>query len=80
MVHRNQVIACVVKQYGTGLYRSCVSFNHHNVVCLSTHLDEESATTIINHFLEAQRAGQIKEPDDVALFMKTMSGELARAA
>lgn len=80
MVHRNQVIACVVKQYGTGLYRSCVSLGKENVICLSTHKDEESAAATVNRFLEAHRAGRIKEPDDVLLFVKSMTGELAYAA
>lgn len=84
MVHRNQVIACVVKQYGTGLYRSCVSLGKSNVICLSTHNDEESAAETVNRFLEAHREGRIKEPDDVSLFVKSMTGsitdELAWAA
>jgi hypothetical protein len=80
MVHRNQIIACVVKQYGTGLYQSCVSLGKGNVICLSTHKDEESAEETVNRFLEAQREGRIKEPDDVSLFVKSMTGELAWAA
>jgi len=73
MVPRNQVIACVVRQYGTGLYRTCVSLDRNNTICLSTHQDEASATEIINRFLETFQQGQIKVNDDVLSFMDSLS-------
>ena len=85
MFTRNQIIACVVRQYGTGLYRSCVSLNKGSTICLSTHDDEQSANETINQFWqfwkfwEAQK-GEIKHAEDVSLFMKSISGEIALAA
>ena len=73
MVPRNQVIACVVRQYGTGLYRTCVSLDRNNTICLCTHQDEASATEIINRFLETFQQGQIKVNDDVLSFMDSLS-------
>lgn len=90
MFTRNQIIACVVKQYGTGLYRSCVSLSKDDVICLSTHDNEQSANETINQFWqfwkfwEAQK-GEIKKPEDVSLFIKSLrcdpgSSEIALAA
>ncbi|MEO6724836.1 MAG: hypothetical protein ABIU20_10595 [Blastocatellia bacterium] len=76
MFTRNQIIACVVKQYGTGLYRSFVSLNKGSTICLSTHDDEQSANETINHFWEACQKGEIKQPEDVSLFLKSITGSL----
>ncbi|MDX2042408.1 MAG: hypothetical protein SF097_14390 [Acidobacteriota bacterium] len=75
----NQVIACVVRQYGTGQYRSCVSLNKGSTICLSTHDDEQSAAETINLFWEACHKGEIKQSEDVALFLKSIRGEIALA-
>lgn len=82
MFTQNQVIACVVRQYGTGLYRSCVSLNKGSTICLSTHDDEQSANETINRFWQfwESKKGEIKQVEDVSLFMKSMSGEMAFAA
>lgn len=80
MFTRNQIIACVVRQYGTGLYRSCVSLNKGSTICLSTHNDEQSANETINLFWDACQKGEIKQTEDLSLFMKSMSGEMALAA
>lgn len=82
MFTRNQIIACVVKQYGTGLYRSCVSLSKDDVICLSTHDNEQSANETINKFWkfwEAQK-GEIKKPEDVSLLIKSINGHMALAA
>ena len=79
MFTRNQIIACVVRQYGTGLYRSCVSFNKDNTVCLNTHDDEQSATETINRFWEACKKGEIKQFEDLPLFLKSIQGDIALA-
>lgn len=76
MVRQKQIIACVVKQYGTGLYRSCVSLNKGSTICLSTHDDEQSANETINQFWEACQKGEIKQPEDVSLFLKSITGNL----
>ncbi len=77
MFTRNQIIACVVRQYGTGLYKSFVSFNKNDTMCLSIHDDEQSATATINLFWEACKKGQIKQFEDLPLFLKSISGEIA---
>ena len=76
MLRQNQIIACVVKQYGTGLYRSCVSLNKGSTICLSTHDDEQSANETINRFWEACQKGEIKQPEDVPMFLKSINGGL----
>lgn len=73
MVPRNQLIACVIRQYGTGLYRTRVSLERNSSICLSTHQDESSATDIINRFLETYQKGQIKTLDDVFIFATSLT-------
>ena|SRR5262245_37496747 len=73
MTSRNQLIACVIKQYGTGLYRSCVKLDKNHAICLSTHSDEASATEMINRFLETYQQGQIKTFEDILLFIDSIS-------
>jgi hypothetical protein len=72
MVPRNKVIACVIRQYGTGLYRTCVSLDKNNTVCLSTHPDEASATETINRFLETYQTGKIKTLEDILTFVDSI--------
>lgn len=77
MFAQNQIIACVVKQYGTGLYRSCVSLNKGNTICLSTHDNEQSATETINQFRqfwEACPKGETRRPEDLSLFLNSING------
>jgi hypothetical protein len=68
MVQRNPILACVIRQYGTGLFKACVSFNKGHTVFLSDHQDEESANETINRFQEACRDGTIKTAEDVMGF------------
>jgi hypothetical protein len=72
MVHRNPILACVIKQYGTGIYRACVSLNKGHTVFLSAHQDEESANETINRFQEACRDGMIKTAEDVMSFANSL--------
>ena len=69
---RNPILACVIRQYGTGLFRSCVSFNKGHTVFLSVHQDEESANETINRFQEACRDGTIKTAEDVMSFADSL--------
>lgn len=69
---RNPILACVIKQYGTGLYRTCVSFDKGHTVFLSAHPDEESAFETINRFQEACRDGTINTAEDVTGFSNTL--------
>src|SRR5262245_11560232 len=66
---QNHVIAVVIKQYGTGLYRACVSLDRDDVTFLSAHKDERSANETINLFWRAYDDGQLKTPEDVASFI-----------
>ncbi len=72
MVPRNQIFACVIKQYGTGLYRACVYFNKGHTIFLSAHQGEEDAEEMICRFQEACRDGLIKTVDDVSRFTKSL--------
>ncbi|HKQ77613.1 MAG TPA: hypothetical protein VJ810_28215 [Blastocatellia bacterium] len=72
MIERNPILACVIRQYGTGIYRACVSFNKGHTVFLSSHQDEESANETINRFQEACRDGTIKTVEDVTSFADSL--------
>src|SRR5262245_23230710 len=72
MARRNQVIAVVIKQYGTGIYRTCVSLDRDDVTFLSTHKDERSATETIGLFWQAYDEGRLKTPEDVTAFVDSI--------
>ena len=67
----HQPIACVIRQYGTGLYRTCVSLERKSAICLSTHRDEESATETIEQFWETYRKGEIQTVEDLRGLIKS---------
>src|SRR5262245_57362521 len=69
MSPRNQLIACVIGQYGTGLYRAWVSLDKSHTVCLGAHQDEADATEMINRFLETYQEGEIKTLEDVLAYI-----------
>ncbi len=71
MPRKNQIIAVVIKQYATGLYRTCVSLGRDNITYLGTHKDERSANEALNHFWRAWDEGQLKTPEDVAGFIQS---------
>jgi hypothetical protein len=70
---RNPILACVIKQYDTGLYRTCVSFDIGHIVFLSAHPDEESATETIDRFQEACQDGTIKTAEDMTSFATSLN-------
>jgi hypothetical protein len=72
MSRRNQVIAVVIKQYGSGLYRACVSLEKDNLTFLSAHQDERSANETIDRFWRAFDQGALKTPADVVTFIKSI--------
>ncbi|HKX32262.1 MAG TPA: hypothetical protein VJ302_31535 [Blastocatellia bacterium] len=71
MALHHQPIACVIRQYGTGLYRTCVSLERKSAICLSTHRDEESATETIEQFWEIYRKGEIRTVEDLRSLIET---------
>ncbi len=77
MARRNQVIAVVIKQYGTGLYRTCVSLGKDDVTFLSTHKDERSANETISLFWQAYDDGELKTQEDVASFINSIQPKKA---
>lgn len=62
---RQQILAVVIRQYRTGLYRSCVSLNQGNLVTMGTHEDERSAEESLNRFWKAYDEGEIRHSDDL---------------
>jgi hypothetical protein len=72
MARRNQVIAVVIKQYATGLYRTCVSLERDDLTFLSTHQDERSANETIGLFWQAYDEGRLKTADDMATFIDSI--------
>lgn len=65
MPPRNQLIACVIRQYGAGLYRAWVSLDKGHMVCLGAYQDEADAAEIIDRFMDTYQDGLIKTPEDV---------------
>lgn len=74
MVHPTNWMACVIRQYGTGLFRSCVSLDGGTSLCLHSTPDESLAYEIINSFMEAQRRGEIRTSEDIADFRDRIRG------
>jgi hypothetical protein len=72
MSRRNQVIAVVIRQYRSGLYRTCVSLEKDDIAFLSTHKDERSASKTIDLFWQAFDEGRLKTPEDVATFINSI--------
>jgi hypothetical protein len=56
--------------------------NKGSTICLSTHDDEQSANETINRFWQfwESKKGEIKQVEDVSLFIKSVSCEMAFAA
>jgi hypothetical protein len=65
MRRRQEILAVVIKQYGTGLYRTCVSLHRENVTCLGEHEDEGSAAERISLFWKAYDEGTIRNSEDL---------------
>src|SRR5262249_39731947 len=73
MFQSNQILACVIRQYCTGLYQACVSFNKGHTVFLSAHHDEDSANETIDRFQEACRGGTRTTAEDVTSFARSLA-------
>src|SRR5262249_50712651 len=72
MKNPHKLFACVIRQYGTGLYRACVSLSENNVIHLGTHQNEAGAYETMNRFLEAEQNGEMKTAEDVAAFINSI--------
>jgi hypothetical protein len=75
MTHRNRLMACVIKQYGTGIYRAWVSLDKGHTVCLGSHQDEADATETIDRFWETYQDGLIKAPEDLLSYASSICGQ-----
>lgn len=75
MKDQSKLFACVIKQYGTGLYRACVSLGENTMVYLGTHQNEAGAYDTMNRFLEAQRNGEMKTAEDIAAFINSIRSD-----
>lgn len=71
MVPRHQLFACVIRQYGTGLYRAWVSLGRNKAICLGTHQNEANATETIERFLETYQEGQIETLEDILTYLNS---------
>jgi hypothetical protein len=65
MPSRDQLVACVIRQYDAGLYRAWVSLDKGHMVCLGAYQDEADATETIDRFLDTYQDGRIKIPEDI---------------
>ena len=75
MEPRNHLIACVIKQYGTGLYQAWVSLDKGHTACLGSHHDEAGATDTIDRFLDVYQEGQIKTHKDILTHIDPSSAQ-----
>ncbi|MGH9838784.1 MAG: hypothetical protein ACREEM_08370 [Blastocatellia bacterium] len=73
MKKQPKLFACVIRQYGTGLYRACVRLGKDHLVYLGTHQNEASAEEAMNRFLEAQRSGEMKTAEEIAAFANSIN-------
>src|SRR5262245_28951511 len=64
MPPRNRLIACIIRQYGAGLYRAWVSLDKGHMVCLGAYQDEAEATETIDRFMDTYQDGLIKTAED----------------
>ena len=71
MVPCHQLFVCVIKQYGTGLYRTWVSLGRSKAICLGTHQNESNAMDTIDRFLETYEGGQIKTLEDILTYLNS---------
>jgi len=71
----NQLIACVIKQYGSGLYRAWVSLDKGHTVCLGAHQEEADATETIDRFTEIYLGGEIMTPEDILTYISSISAQ-----
>lgn len=69
MPRRQQIIAVVIRQYGTGLYRTCVSLGRESLASIGTYTDEQSASERIAQFWAAYERGEIAHHDDIHRLM-----------
>ena len=65
MPSHKQLIACVIRQYGAGMYRAWVSLDKGHMVCLGAYQNEADALETIDRFLDTYRDGRIKTPEDI---------------
>jgi hypothetical protein len=72
MKNQFKLFACVIKQYGTGVYRACVRLGENHLVYLGAYPNEAGADAMMNRFLEAQRSGEVKTADDVPAFLASL--------
>ncbi|MFN0083870.1 MAG: hypothetical protein ACKVX9_00640 [Blastocatellia bacterium] len=72
MKNQLKLFACVIRQYGTGIYRACVSLDRGRLICLGAWPNESAAFETMNRFQEAQRKGEVETADDIAAFIAAM--------
>lgn len=71
MIPRHQLFACVIKQYGTGLYRAWVSLGRSKAICLGTHQNEANAAETIERFLDTYQEEQIETLEDILTYLNS---------
>ena len=72
MKHSLELFACVIRQYGTGLYRACVSVEEDQLVYLGSYQNESKAHETMSRFLDARRSGEVSTAEDVAVFAASL--------
>jgi hypothetical protein len=67
------LFACVIRQYGTGLYRACVRLGQEHLIDLGTHANESGAEEAISGFLEAQQERELTTAEEIAAFARSFT-------
>jgi hypothetical protein len=73
MAPHNDIFACVIRQYGTGLFRSCILWQGKDAICLSEHADERSANETLHRFLEAFREKDMTSLEEISLLATSLT-------
>jgi hypothetical protein len=73
MKKQPNLFACVIRQYGTGLYRACVRLGQNQLIDLGTHANEAGAEDAMNRFLEAQQQRELTTAEDIAAFAHSIN-------
>lgn len=69
---RKSIITAVIRQYGTGLYKACVSLEPNQSVCLNIYINEAEAEDTIERFKSAVVKGDINSMENVYNFIESI--------
>lgn len=75
MKNQRKFFVCVIRQYGAGLYRTCVRVEEGQMSTLGSYASETAANEAMNRFLEAEREGHVKSSADITAFIQALQSD-----